>query len=83
MDDSLLVGHPKAIQQIIDDLEKEGFDLKLDGSLDDYLRLHLIVRKRWDGLKEVKTKRKNYNNKVIAILRRYIELLVVTAGHHR
>ena len=37
MDDSLLVGHSKAIQQMIDDLKKENFDLKLDGSLDDYL----------------------------------------------
>lgn len=32
VDDSLLVGRSKAIQQMIDDLEKEGFDLKLDGS---------------------------------------------------
>ena len=37
VDDSLLVGHGKAIQETINDLENEGFDLKLDGSLDDYL----------------------------------------------
>ena len=37
VDDSLLVGHEKAIQQTIDDLQREGFELKIDGSLDDYL----------------------------------------------
>ena len=37
VDDSLLVGHPEAIQQTIDNLKSEGFELKLDGSLDDYL----------------------------------------------
>jgi len=43
VDDSLLVGHPKAIQQVIDDLQKEGFDLKLDGSLDDYLSCEITI----------------------------------------
>jgi len=37
IDDSHLVGHGRAIQETINDLENEGFDLKLDGSLDDYL----------------------------------------------
>ena len=37
MDDSLLVGHEKAIQEAINDLKNEGFDLTLDETLDDYL----------------------------------------------
>ena len=32
-----MVGHPEAIQQTIDNLKSEGFELKLDRSLDDYL----------------------------------------------
>ena len=32
VNDSLLVVHPKLIEKTIDDLQKEGFDLKLDGS---------------------------------------------------
>lgn len=39
VDDSLLVGHEKAIQQTIDDLQREDFELKIDGSLEDYLSL--------------------------------------------
>jgi len=45
-DDSLLVGHEKAIQQTIDDLKKEGFDLTLDGSLDDYLSCEITFDKK-------------------------------------
>lgn len=45
IDDSLLVGHPKAIQQTIEDLKREGFDLKLDGSLDDYLSCEITFDK--------------------------------------
>ena len=46
VDDSLLVGHEKAIQQAIDDLQKEGFDLSLDGSLDDYLSCQITFDKK-------------------------------------
>ena len=45
VDDSLLVGHSRAIKQTIDDLKKEGFDLKLDGSLDDYLSCEITFDK--------------------------------------
>ena len=45
VDDSLLVGHEKAIQQAIDDLQKEGFDLSLDGSLDDYFSCQITLKK--------------------------------------
>ena len=45
VDDSLLVGHPKLIQQKIDELQKEGFDLRLDGSLDDYLRCEITLNR--------------------------------------
>ena len=47
VEDSLLVGQPKATQQRIDYLQREGFDLKLDGSLDDYLSCKITFdRKR-------------------------------------
>ena len=46
VDDSLLVGHPNAIQQTIDDLQREGFDLKLDGSLDDYLSCEITFDRK-------------------------------------
>ena len=37
VDDSLLVGHDKAIQQVVIDLKKKGLTLKIEGELDDYL----------------------------------------------
>lgn len=43
---SLLVGHPKAIQQTIDDLKREGFDFRLDGSLDNYLSCEITFDKK-------------------------------------
>ena len=45
VDDSLLVGHEKAIQQTIDDLQREGFELKIDGSLDDYLSCEITFER--------------------------------------
>ena len=36
-------GHPKLIKKTIDDLLKEFFDLKLDGSLDDYLSCEITL----------------------------------------
>ena len=46
VDDSLLFGHGKAIQETINDLENEGFDLKLDGSLDDYLSCEISLDRK-------------------------------------
>ena len=46
VDDSLLVGHGKAIQETINDLENEGFDLKLDGSIDDYLSCEISLDRK-------------------------------------
>ena len=37
VDDSLLIGHDAAIQQTIDDLKANGFGLKIEGELDNYL----------------------------------------------
>ena len=50
-DDLLLVGHPKAIQQTIEDLKREGFNLKLDGSLDDCLSCEIAFDEAamWGG----------------------------------
>ena len=39
VDDSLLIGDEKAIQETIKDLKKEGFNLKLEGTLEDYFKL--------------------------------------------
>ena len=50
VDDSLFVGHSIALQQTIYDLKREGFDSKLDGSLDDYLRCEISSdRKKNEG----------------------------------
>ena len=51
MDDSLLVGHEKAIQEAINDLIKEGFDLTLAEGLDDYLSCEISFdkKKMWLG----------------------------------
>ena len=40
------MGHEKAIQQTIDDLKKEGFDITLDGSLDDYLSCEMTFDRK-------------------------------------
>ena len=37
VDDSLLVGNTKVVDATIEDLCKEGFVLKVEGALDDYL----------------------------------------------
>ena len=37
VDDSLLIGHNAAIEQTIKDLQANGFGLKIEGELDDYL----------------------------------------------
>ena len=37
VDDSLLIGNDKAIDQVISDLKKGGLTLKIEGELDDYL----------------------------------------------
>jgi Reverse transcriptase (RNA-dependent DNA polymerase) len=37
VDDSLLIGHNAAIEQTIKDLQENGFNLKIEGELDDYL----------------------------------------------
>jgi hypothetical protein len=37
VDDSLLIGHDAAIEQTIKDLQANGFGLKIEGELDDYL----------------------------------------------
>jgi len=50
VDDSLFVCHSIVIQQTIYDLKREGFDLKLDGSLDDYLTCEISLdRKKNEG----------------------------------
>ena len=43
VDDSLLVGDSKAIDKAIQDLKGEGFVLKEDGSLDDYLSCEISM----------------------------------------
>ena len=43
VDDSLLVGDRKAIDKAIQDLKDEGFVLKEDGSLDDYLSCEISM----------------------------------------
>ena len=43
VDDSLLVGDNKAIDKAIQDLKDEGFVLKEDGSLDDYLSCEITM----------------------------------------
>ena len=43
VDDSLLVGDTKAIDKAIQDLKDEGFVLKEDGSLDDYLSCEISM----------------------------------------
>ena len=43
VDDSLLVGDSKAIDKAIQDLKDEGFTLKEDGSLDDYLSCEITM----------------------------------------
>ena len=43
VDDSLLVGDSKAIDKAIQDLKDEGFVLKEDGSLDDYLSCEITM----------------------------------------
>ena len=45
VDDSLLVGDQRAIEKTIQDLKKEGFSLKEDGSLDDYLSCEITMDK--------------------------------------
>ena len=37
VDDCLLIGHSKAIEQTINDVKNHGFTLKIEGELDDYL----------------------------------------------
>ena len=37
VDDNLLVGHPEAIKQVIQDLRENGLNLKIDDDLTDYL----------------------------------------------
>jgi len=46
VDDSLLVGNKKAIDQAICDLQTEGFTLKVEGSLHDYLSCEITVDKK-------------------------------------
>ena len=43
VDDSLLVGDRKAIDKAIQDLKNEGFTLKEDGTLDDYLSCEITM----------------------------------------
>ena len=45
VDDSLLVGDKKAIDMAVQDLKNEGFSLKEDGSLDDYLSCEITMNK--------------------------------------
>jgi len=45
VDDSLLVGNRKAIDETISDLKKEGFVLKVEGSLHDYLSCEITIDK--------------------------------------
>ena len=43
VDDSLLVGNQAAIDETISDLRKEGFTLKVEGSLHDYLSCEITI----------------------------------------
>jgi hypothetical protein len=43
VDDSLLVGNQKAIEETIRDLKREGFTLKVEGSLQDYLSCEITI----------------------------------------
>ena len=45
VDDSLLVGNKEAIDEAIDDLKREGFTLKVEGSLHDYLSCEITIDK--------------------------------------
>lgn len=45
VDDSLLVGHHNAIDEVISDLKSEGFTLKVEGSLQDYLSCEIKIDK--------------------------------------
>ena len=48
VDDSLLVGDDAAIDATIEDLQKAGFKLKIEGSLDDYLSCQIITNEKGD-----------------------------------
>ena len=43
VDDSLLIGNMTAIDATIRDLKKEGFNLNIEGSLDDYLSCEITI----------------------------------------
>ena len=43
VDDSLLVGNTEAVDATIEDLRKEGFVLKVEGALDDYLSCEITI----------------------------------------
>ena len=43
VDDSLLVGNQMAIDETINDLKNEGFTLKVEGSLHDYLSCEILI----------------------------------------
>ena len=43
VDDSLLVGNERAIEETIRDLKREGFTLKVEGSLQDYLSCEITI----------------------------------------
>ena len=45
VDDSLLVGDKDAILEVVADLKKEGFNLKLEGTLEDYLSCEITFNK--------------------------------------
>ena len=51
VDDCLLIGDKKAIEQAITDIKATGFKLKEDGSLEDYLSCEVTInyqeRKGW------------------------------------
>ena len=42
VDDNLLVGHPKAIDDVIDKLRQKGLTLTVEGDLHDYLSCHIV-----------------------------------------
>jgi hypothetical protein len=46
VDDSLLVGDRKAIDKAIEDLRKEGFVLKVEDDLTDYLSCEIRLNKK-------------------------------------
>ena len=45
VDDSLLIGDEKAIEEAVDDLKKLGFNLKIEGTLEDYLSCEITFNK--------------------------------------